>query len=224
MLEEKLVVLKKELIIYASLVESMVEKSVKGLLVRDPSILNDVIKIDEQGVNTKEIELDEFCTTLIAQYQPKAKNLRSILMALRMISDLERMGDHAVNIAEASEFLITKPSIKPLIDIPRMAEVTKGMLKDSISAYINEDASLAKNVCERDNIVDGLKDQVLRELITYMNADTSVIERALQLINITRNLERIADLSTNIGEEVMFLVEGREIRHHAEDKANLNDK
>lgn len=222
MLDEKLVVLKKELITYAGLVESMVEKSIKGLLKRDQSILEEVIKYDETAVNNKEIELDEFCTTLIAQYQPKAKSLRSILMALRMVGDLERMGDHAVNIAEASEFLIKQPSIKPLIDIPRMAEVTIGMLRDSINAYINEDALLAKSVCERDNIVDGLKDQILRELITYMNADTSVIERALQLINISRNLERIADLSTNIGEEVLFLVEGREIRHNAEQKEASN--
>ena len=217
MLEEKLVDLKKELISYASLVEMMVEQAIRGLQKRDDNLLKEVIAKDETVANTREIELDEFCTTMIAQFQPKAKNLRTILMALRMISDLERMADHAVNIAQASQYLIGQQPLKPLIDIPRMSETTVAMLKDAIDSFINEDAVLAKTVCERDNVVDGLKDQILRELITYMSNDNKVIERAIQLINISRNLERIADLSTNICEEVLFMVEGREIRHHAED-------
>jgi len=129
MLEEKLVELKKELISYANLIEMMVEQSIRGLQKRDDNLLKEVISKDETVANTREIELDEFCTTMIAQFQPKAKNLRTILMALRMISDLERMADHAVNIAQASQYLIGQQPLKPLIDIPRMSETTVAMLK-----------------------------------------------------------------------------------------------
>jgi len=124
------------------------------------------------------------------------------------------VGDHAVNIAECSLFLIERPSLKPLLDIPRMAEESVGMLKDAIEAFIREDALLAAMVCERDNIVDNLGQQILRELITFMGADPSTIERSMRLLNIARNLERIGDLSTNISEDVIFMVEGRVIKHH----------
>jgi len=133
-----------------------------------------------------------------------------------MNNDLERMGDHAVNIAESSLFLIERPPVKPLIDIPNMAKVTMEMLRNSINSFINENAKLAKTVCERDYIVDGLRDQILRELITFMSSDPSTIERSIHLMRISSNLERIADLSTNICEDVIFMVEGRVIKHHKE--------
>jgi len=151
---------------------------------------------------------------MIAQYEPRAKDLRTILMVMKMNNDLERVGDHAVNIAECSLFLIERPSLKPLLDIPRMAEESVGMLKDSIEAFIKEDSLLAAMVCERDNIVDNLGQQILRELITFMGADSTTIERSMRLLNIARNLERIGDLSTNISEDVIFMVEGRVIKHH----------
>ena len=151
---------------------------------------------------------------MIAQYEPRAKDLRTILMVMKMNNDLERVGDHAVNIAECSLFLIERPSLKPLLDIPRMAEESVGMLKDAIEAFIKEDALLAAMVCERDNIVDNLGQQILRELITFMSADSTTIERSMRLLNIARNLERIGDLSTNISEDVIFMVEGRVIKHH----------
>jgi phosphate transport system protein len=218
MLEEKLSALKQELIAFASHVEHMIENSIHGLMRKDAALLKEVIERDESRANAAEIDLDEHCTTLIAQYQPKARDLRTILMILKMNSDLERMADHAVNIAESALYIIDRPSVKPLLDTPRMAEEVVGMVKDSLRSFINEDARLAKAVCERDDIVDSLANQILRELITYMSADPSTIERALHLLDIAGNLERIADLSTNIGEDVIFMVEGRVIKHHREEE------
>jgi len=220
MIEEKLVELKKELIDYAMLVETMVSKSVLGLLNRDKTALLKVIEKDEPKANAYEIEMDELCTNLIAQYQPKAKSLRMILMTLKMSNDLERMGDHAVNIVESALYLIERPQVKPFEDIPKMGEITTKMLKDGFSSFINEDASLAKSVCVMDDSVDDLKDKIFRELTALMSADPSTIERSLHLLRISGNLERIADLSTNICEDVMYLVEGRVIKHHAGDEKN----
>ncbi|OPY66773.1 MAG: hypothetical protein A4E63_02452 [Syntrophorhabdus sp. PtaU1.Bin050] len=177
-------------------------------------LLTEVIQKDEPKANETEIVIDELCATMIAQYQPKAKDLRTILMVMKMNNDLERAGDHAVNIAECSLFLIERPAIKPLLDIPRMAEEAVMMLKDAIEAFIKEDASLAAMVCLRDNIVDNLGQQVLRELITFMSSDPTTIERSMRLLNIARNLERLGDLSTNISEDVIFMIEGRVIKHH----------
>jgi phosphate transport system protein len=217
LLQEKIDELKKEIIEYGNLVESMIEKSIKGLTKKDKGLLKDVVETDEPKANNLEIELDEKCTNLIAQHQPAAKDLRSILMALKINNDLERLGDHAVNIAESSLFLIGQPQVKPLIDIPKMAEDAIAMLKDSINSFINEDAKLAKEVCQRDNTVDTLRGQIFRELSTYMIKDSTTIERALHLIRISGNLERIADLSTNIAEDVIFMVEGRVIKHHKDE-------
>ncbi|RLE15516.1 phosphate transport system regulatory protein PhoU [Candidatus Aerophobetes bacterium] len=217
MLREKLTTLKKDLIEYATLVERMIEDSVKGLLQRDSQLLEDVIEKEEPEANEWEMQLDDLCTNLIARYQPKAKDLRVILMVLKMNNDLERMGDHAVNIAESSLFLVARPLVKPLIDIPNMAKIAMKMLKDSINSFIDENAKLAKDVCERDDTVDALRDQIIRELITFMSSDPSTIERSFHLIRISTNLERIADLSTNICEDVIFMVEGRVIKHHREE-------
>jgi phosphate transport system protein len=214
MFDEKLLTLRRELIEYAILVEAMIDKSINGLIKRDRTLLNEVIQKDEPKANDFEILLDELCTNTIAQYEPKAKDLRTTLMVLKMNNDLERIADHAVNIAESSLFLIEFPPVKPLIDIPRMAEVSVSMLKDSINAFINEDAVLARSVCERDSIVDGLADQILRELITFMSSDPTTIGRSIHLLTISRNLERIGDLSTNICEDVIFMTEGKVIKHH----------
>jgi phosphate transport system protein len=220
MLEEKMVALRKELIEYATHVEGMIDKTITGLMRKDSSILTEVIETDEPKANECEITIDELCTTMIAQYEPRAKDLRTILMVMKMNNDLERVGDHAVNIAECSLFLIERPSLKPLLDIPRMAEESVGMLKDAIEAFIKEDALLAAMVCERDNIVDNLGQQILRELITFMSADPATIERSMRLLNIARNLERIGDLSTNISEDVIFMVEGRVIKHHKDQEGS----
>jgi len=217
MFEERMEFLKTELVGYGKLVEKMIKASIEGLLKKNKDELREVIDEDEPRANQMELVLDELCTTIIAQYEPKAKNLRTVLMAAKMTNDLERMGDHAVNIAFCSLFLIEKPQVKALIDIPRMADEAVRMLKDSLIAYVEENAKLAKEVCERDPIVDGLRNQILRELITFMTSDPTTIERAIQLIKISQNLERVADLSTNICEDVIFMVEGKVIKHHKED-------
>lgn len=214
MLEEKLTDLKRELIGFASLVEHMIQKCIKGLLDKKRESLLEILENDEPKANGLELQLEELCTTLIAQFEPKAKELRTILMIAKMSNDLERMADHAVNIAESSLFLIERPPVKPMLDIPRMAELTANMLRDSIDSFINEDTNLAKDVCKRDSMVDNLTDQLLRELITFMTSDPSTIERSLNLIRISGNLERIADLSTNICEDVIFVAKGQVIKHH----------
>lgn len=213
MIKERVDALRAKLIESASLVESMIEKSVRGLIQRDKQLLSEVIEQDEPRENSLEIEMDEACIHLIARYQPQAKDLRTILMVLKMNNDLERMGDEAVNISESALFLVDEPEVKPLINIPGMAKQAAGMLKDSLKALINEDVQLAQNVCDRDDIVDRLRDQVCRELITFMASDPSVIEPSMRLIRISRSLERIADLSTNICEDVIYMAEGRVIKH-----------
>jgi phosphate transport system protein len=219
MLEEtKLTNLKKTLMEFATLVESMVDHSINGLMLKKEDLLSDVIGLDESRANSYEIELDERCVTIIAQHQPTGKALRTILMILHINSTLERIGDHAVTISESGLFLIDQPLVKPLIDIPRMADVVKSMISDSINSFINEDADLARRVCERDTIVDGLRTQIMRELITFMTSDPSTIERALQLMKISSNLERIADLTTNICEDVIYMVKGKVIKHHIDEK------
>jgi phosphate transport system protein len=214
MLRENLETLKEKLIESASLVEDMIGKSIRGLIERDENLLSEVTEQDEVKENTLEIEIDEVCIHLIACYQPQATDLRTILMILKMNNDLERIGDEAVNISESALFLIDKPEVKPLIDIPRMADESEMMLKDTLKSLINEDTRLAKEVCKRDDIVDGLRDQILRELTTFMASDPATIERSLRLIRVSRSLERIADLCTNICEDVIYMVEGRTIKHH----------
>jgi len=213
MLSEKILHLKERLIEMSSLVEAMIDKSIKGLLDRKEELLKEVIEKNEPRANDLEIEIDELCTNLIALYQPKAKDLRLILTILKINNDLERIADHAEDISNHALFLIERPQVKPLIDIPRMADETIAMLKNSITAFITEDTKLAWQVIERDDIVDGLKDQILRELITYMTSDSATIERSIHLIKISKHLERAADLSTNICEDVIFMVEGKIVKH-----------
>jgi phosphate transport system protein len=215
-LQTKITELKKELVTFATLAETMIAKSIKGLLKKERTILKEVEDLHEPDANAYEIKIEELCTSLIAQYEPRAKDLRTVLMVFKMTGDIERMGDHAVHVADSGLFLITKPLVKPLIDIPRMADETIKSVDDAIQSFINEDAALARSVCERDDIIDGLQTQIFRELVTYMTSDPTTIERSLHLIRIANNLERIADLATNISEDVIFMVEGKIIKHHQE--------
>jgi phosphate transport system protein len=214
MLEKELVSLKKRIVEYAALVEHMIKKSIEGLMGKKRSLLMEVIEKLEPKANQEELDIEEQGTIVMAKFQPAAKDLRVILMILRMNNDLERMADHAVNIAERGLFLIESPLVKPLIDIPKMADITMHMLKDSIDSFVREDSDLAKKVCERDNKIDNLNDQIFRELITYMFSDPSTIERSIKLIQVSNNFERIADLATNICEDVIYIVEGKVIKHH----------
>jgi phosphate transport system protein len=213
MFYEKLNRLKEKIIEQGNLVESMIEKSIRGLLNKDKALLLEVLQVDEPRTNEIEIEIDEMCINLIARFQPEARDLRTIIMILKMNNDLERIGDMAVNISESALYLVERPQVKPMIDLPKMAEETIQMLKDGIDSFIKSDAKLAKSVCERDDIVDAYRDQILRELITYMISDPTTIERAIHIERISRNLERIADLATNIGEDVVYIVEGKIIKH-----------
>jgi phosphate transport system protein len=219
MLEERIAHLKRDIVSFASLVEKMIENSVEGLVKKNRSLLKEVVDVMEPRANNCEIDIDEQCITLIAQYQPKARELRTILMIMQINKDLERMGDHAVNIAESAAFLIERPQVKPLIDTPRMAQISIKMLKDSIASFIDESPALAQTVFERDEDVDNLGEQILRELITFMTSDPTTIERSLHILRVARELERIADLSTNMCEDTIFIVQGRVIKHHKEGDA-----
>lgn len=218
MMVERIERLKGIIVDYASLIENMIDESIKGLAERNREKLISVIEKDETASNDREIEIEELCVELIAKFQPKAKDLRVVLMILKMNNDLERMGDHAVNIAQSSAFLIERPEVTTLLELPKLSFETKGMLNDSIDAFINEDPSKARRVCERDNIVDALRDKILMELIENMIKDPTNIERDMHLIRITKNLERIADLSTNICEDVIYMVKGKVIKHHLEER------
>jgi len=219
MLKEKMEDLKQDLIQFASLVEDMIDKSIKGLIDKDSKLLEEVIRRDEPRANQFDNQLDEECTMLIAQFEPVARDLRTILMVLKMNHDLERMADHAVNISESALFLIGRPDLKPIKEILPMAQGAVLMLKESIDSFIREDVDLAKKVLESDGVVDDLGEKILAEVTEYMKGKRDGIKRSLNIIRISHNLERIGDLSSNIAEEVIFIVEGKDIKHN---KNNIN--
>jgi phosphate transport system protein len=212
-LEGKIAELKQQLFTMAGIVEDMIGNSIKSLINKDPALAEQVIGPDEDRVNRLEIENEDAAINLVALYQPEASNLRTLTMVIKINNDLERLGDHAVNIAEAAEFLMSRPAVKPLVDIPKMAEHAIGMLKDSLDAFTRNDAALARAVCGRDTIVDELNDTVKRDLAKVMSADPTAIDRALKLMMVSLNLERIADLATNIAEDVIYIATGQVIKH-----------
>ena len=211
--EEETINLKRLLLEMAASVEEMIVKSVKALKERNMILAEEVIKSDDK-VNKMEIEIDNLVIKILALYQPEAEDLRTVTMIMKINNDLERIGDHAVNIAERAIYLADKPSVKPLIDIPRMAERAMEMLRQSLDAFINKNTGLAVEVCKKDDEVDFLENQIMRELLTYMIADPSIIDRALYLILVSRDLERVADLATNIAEEAFYIASGKILKHH----------
>ncbi len=212
-LETKIAELKEQLLTMAAIVEEMVGNSIRALVDKDPNLAEQVIKTDEPRVNQLEIENEDAAINLMALYQPEASNLRTIAMVIKLNNDLERIGDHAENIAQAALFLIDKPPVKPLVDLPRMANIAISMLKDSLDAFTRADAELARSVCVRDSAVDELNRAIKAELMEYMARDSSTIERALKLMMVSLNLERVADLATNIAEDVIYIVTGQDIKH-----------
>lgn len=208
--------LKEKLLRMAALVESRIAEAVQALVERDSDLARRVILGDQQ-INLLEMDIDGRCIKLLALQQPIASDLRFIAVALKINTDLERMGDLAVNIAQRAIELNELPLLKPLIDLPRMAAVAQTMVKDSLDAFVNRDEALARAVCIRDDEVDRLNDQVFRELLTYMMGDASTIPRAVHLLLVSRQLERIADHATNIAEGVVYLSRGKVIKHHADD-------
>jgi phosphate transport system protein len=213
--DEELKTLKEKLMRMSCLVEESIALAVKGLKDRKEKLAKEVLKREEK-VNLLDVEIDELCLKLLARRQPMAIDLRLITSAMKITSELERIGDQAVNIAERSLELLKLPLLKPLIDIPRMADLAQSMVKDSINALVNRDGKLAREVCERDDQVDKLNDQIFRELLTYMMQDPTTIKIAVDLVLVGRHLERIADHATNIGEDVYYLVKGKTIKHHIE--------
>jgi len=211
--ESEMQALKSQLLTMGGLVENRIHRAVDSLIHRKEHEAQKIIESDVE-INNLQIEIDERCLKILATQTPVAVDLRFIAAAMKINSDLERMGDQAVNIAENTLKCLDKPPLKPFIDLPRMAALAQEMTRDALDAFVRRDAELARDVLRRDDEVDDLKDQVFRELLTYMMADPGTIERALSLILISRNLERVADHATNIAEDVIFMVEAKDVRHH----------
>jgi len=220
--EEAEAELKNQILAMGSLAEEMIHSAIQGLSERKREPLQKVTQNEEQ-VNQLHIDVDNRSVNLIALHQPTATDLRFIIAAIKINSDLERIGDQAVNISETTECLLDQPQLeRKLLDIPRMAELAQSMLKDSLDAFVKRDVDLARTVLARDEEEDKLKSEAFNELMQLMQSDASTIQRALGLILIARNLERIADHATNIAEDVIFMTLGKDIRHHAEGAKDAN--
>ena len=209
---EELESLKQTLLAMGGLVEEQIRQVMRALVERDDALAQSVVERDQQ-VNAYDIEVDETCVNLLALHQPAAGDLRFITTAMKIVTDLERMGDQAVNIAQRVLELNQEPQLKPYIDLPRMAEKAQRMVKESLDAFVARDTELARRVCAEDAEVDALKEQIFRELLTFMMEDPRTIPRAIRLILISRFLERLADHATNIAEMVIYLVDAKMVRH-----------
>lgn len=212
--QEELQQLQTRLLAMGGLAEDRVRAAVEGLVSREMAIVDGVLAGDAP-INQLHIEIDNRCFTLLALHQPMAVDLRAIVAAVKINTDLERVGDLAVNIAEAATRYLKHPPVKELIDIPRMARIAQAMLRDALDAFVRRNLALAQTVLNQDDELDGLKSQVFRELLTYMLQDPSTIEPALDLILVSRHLERIGDHATNVAEDVIFMVSAKDVRHHA---------
>ncbi len=209
---EELESLKQTILAMGALVEDQIRRVMRALIDRDDTLARNVIERDRQ-VNAYDVEIDEKCVELLALHQPTAGDLRFITTAMKIVTDLERIGDQAVNIAQRVTELNLEPQLKPYIDLPRMAERAQAMVKESLDAFVARDTDLARRVCGEDGAVDALNHQIFRELLTFMMEDPKTIPRAIRLILISRFLERMADHATNISEMVIYLVDSKMVRH-----------
>lgn len=216
MLETRIQELKQMLISEAGLVEKMVSLSVDGLYKNIPSLLENVLALEDQ-VNQTELEIDDKCITTIALYQPEARDLRLILMIYRINNDLERLADQAVNISESTAHLMDNPVVYELPELEQMKSNTLTMLKNSLDALVKEDVALSHQVCSEDNTVDNLNRQIYHHLVELIQANPILTSQYLHLLRIAKNLERIADLSTNIAENTIYFAIGEVVRHRSED-------
>ena len=210
---EELEALQGRLLEMGGLAEERVRAAIQGLVTREPALFEKVLLGDEP-INQLHIEVDNRCFRLLALHQPMATDLRAIVAAVKINTDLERVGDLAVNIAEAGTRYISHPPVKKLIDIPQMGDIAQAMLRDALDAFVKRDTRLAHQVLNEDDRLDSLKTQVFRDLLTYMLKDQSTVEPALDLILVSRHLERIGDHATNIAEDVIFMVSALDVRHH----------
>jgi len=216
---EELDELQKKLLEMGGLVESGVHNSVLSLTEHNETLAQEVLR-NEARINQMEIEVDDFAVGLMALYQPMARDLRFLTAAIKINADLERMGDLAVNIVERALSLIYQPPVKPLIDIPQMAKLVESMVRRSLDAFVKRDPELARTVLLSDDAVDELRDAIYHELIGFMERDSRTVSRAVDLMFVARNLERIAYHATNIAEDVLYLVQGVDVRHHAEARSS----
>ncbi len=217
--EEELMLLNRKLLEMASLVESMIAKSIKALREGNMILAQEVISTDDQ-VNAMEIEIDNLCVKILALYHPEAKDLRTVTMIMKVNNDLERIGDHASSISRMALFMADYPPIKPLVDIPKMADKAMEMLRESLDAFIRRDAKLAVEVCRKDDEVDNYEPQIVRELITFIMSDPSTLNLALRYIYVARHIERVADLATNIAEDAYYIATGEILKHQHTSEMN----
>lgn len=210
--EEELSELRQQILTMGGLVEKQIANAIQALVTRDRALAEVTIQKDH-AVNALDVDIDELCLRLLALRQPAGRDLRFITTALKITTDLERIGDRAVSISERAIELGSEPPLKPYIDIPRMADISLSMLRHSLDAFIREDAELALAVCRSDDEVDKLNEQIFRELLSYMIEDPQTITRAMRILFVSKYLERIADHATNIAEMVVFMVKGKSIRH-----------
>lgn len=213
--EHELAVLKRKIVQMGEVAQTMIARAAQALVDRDTDLIKEVLA-DEEKLDRFQVEIDDEAIRLITVYTPVAADLRFLLMAVRINTELERMGDQAVNMCEYVELLVSEPELKPLVDLPRMAELTRGMVADALRAFLDGDTGKAKEMLKVDDVVDALNDQIFRELLTYATGSSESLTRAMALILVARSLERIADHATNICEEVVYMVKGEDIRHQAE--------
>jgi len=213
--DEELKKLREEILYMGGLVEDLIQKAVKTLVDRDSDLARVIIERDHE-VNRLDVEIDDICIKLLALHQPAGRDLRFITTGLKITTDLERIGDMAVNICERALELNEEPQLKPYIDIPRMARISQRMIRESLDAFVREDTELALKVCKDDNEVDDLNAQIFRETLTFMIENVQTISRATKIASVSKYLERIADHATNIAEMVIFMVKGKSIRHMKE--------
>jgi phosphate transport system protein len=210
--EEELKKLREDILYMGGLVEDQIQKAVKSLVDRDSQLAEIIIKRDHE-VNRLDVDIDEVCIRLLALHQPAGRDLRFITTGLKITTDLERIGDMAVNICERALELNEESQLKPYIDIPRMAQISQRMIRESLDAFVREDTDLALKVCKDDDEVDQLNAQIFRETISFMIENPQTISRATKIGSVSKYLERIADHATNIAEMVIFMVKGKSIRH-----------
>jgi phosphate transport system protein len=211
--QEELEALQSRLLEMGGLAEERVSAAVHSLVSRDIDAIEHVLYGDEP-INALHVEIDNRCFKLLALHQPMATDLRAIVAAVKINTDLERVGDLAVNIAEAAKRYVIHPPVKKLIDIPQMGNIAQEMLHDALDAFVRRDTKLAQQVLNEDDSLDGLKTQIFRELLEYMLKDATTVEPALDLILVSRHLERIGDHATNVAEDVIFMVSALDVRHH----------
>ena len=213
--EEQIKELQERLVIMGRLAESMIQGALRMLIERNAAIFEDVERKEDE-VNELQIEVDDRALKLAALQQPVGSDVRLVFMASRIATELERIADQAINICQNAKHLLTAPPLKPFVDIPIMSKIAQEMVANSLTAFVNRNVELALEVLKEEENVDAFRDQIFRELLTYMMADPATIPRAMALILISRNLERVGDHATNIAEEVIYLVQGRDVRHRHE--------